>query len=392
MIYSHSRLESYKQCPQKYRFAYVDQVKSDIEGVEAFMGSRVHEALEKLYKDLHMGKPVTLEGVLDTYKKVWDEEWHDQIQIVREEMGPTEYFRLGQRAITDYYHRYAPFDQSRTLGLEYPVKFSLDPEGRYNMQGFIDRLSQPADGVLWIHDYKAKGFLPTQPDLDRDPQLAFYQMAIKQLWPDTREVVLIWHYLLFDREFRSRRTETDLTTLRDETIALIDEIESTTEFPARQSGVCNWCEYRPICPVFKHLYETTPLPKSEFLREEGVALVGRFRALQSEEERIKTEIEQIKEAMVAYAKQKRVEILYDKTHKVRVRVYDNIRFPGRNDPGRADLEVQVKECGVWDDVSELSTFALSKKVLSATWPKELVDKIKKLGVADKTLWVKLMPR
>ncbi|MBI3359261.1 MAG: PD-(D/E)XK nuclease family protein, partial [Nitrospirae bacterium] len=246
MTYSHSRLESYRQCPQKFKFAYIDQIQSETEGIEAFMGSRVHFALEKLYTHLRFEKPVTLEWVLDEYQKDWDKEWHDGIVIVREEVGPSEYFKIGQRAVTDYYRRYHPFDQSKTLGLEYRVELSLDTEGKYVMQGYIDRLSQPSDGVLWIHDYKAKGFLPTQPEIDEDRQLAFYQMAVSTLWPDTKEVVLIWHYLLFDREFRSRRTATDLEALRAETISLIDEIESAREFPTKQSGLCNWCEYRPI--------------------------------------------------------------------------------------------------------------------------------------------------
>ena len=392
MTYSHSRLESYRQCPQKFKFAYIDEIKSEIEGIEAFMGSRVHYALEKLYTDLQREKQVTLEGVLAEYKKDWDAQWHDGIQIVREEMGPSEYFKMGQRAITDYYRHYYPFDQSKTLGLEYRITLALDTAGKYTLQGFVDRLSQPADGVLWIHDYKAKGLLPTQPELDADRQLAFYQMAVSTLWPDTKEVVLIWHYLLFDREFRSCRTSADLAALRADTIALIDEIESATVFPTTQSGLCNWCEYRPICPLFKHLYETMPLPKNQYLQEEGVALVGKFLALTSEAEKIKVEIEQVKAAMGAYAEAKKVDILYSKTHKVRVRYYPKIAFPGKTDLGRANLETAVKKAGIWDDVAVLDTFVLSKKLQDNSWSPDLVSEIKKMGVAGTTLWVKLLRR
>jgi putative RecB family exonuclease len=392
MTYSHSRLESYRQCPQKFKFAYIDKIASDTEGIEAFMGSRVHGALEQLYKNLRFEKQVSLEGVLAEYQRDWDAQWHEGIVIVREEVGPSEYFKMGQRAITDYYQRYYPFDQSKTLGLEYRITLELDSAGKYALQGFVDRLSQPSDGVLWIHDYKAKGNLPTQPEIDEDRQLAFYQMAVEKLWPNTQEVVLIWHYLLFDREFRSSRTTSDLAALRDETIALIDEIESASEFPTKQSGLCNWCEYRPICPLFKHLYETTPLPKNEYMKEQGVALVSQFMALQSEAERIKLEIEQVKEAMVAYAQTKKVDILYNKTHKVRVRVYPKMDFPGKSDPGRAKLETAVKEAGIWNDVATLDTFVLSKKLQDNTWPPDQVAKIKKAGVAGKTIWVKLFGR
>jgi len=52
-VYSHSKLSCYEQCPQKYKLQYIDKVETEIEeSVEAFMGVRVHETLEKLYRDL----------------------------------------------------------------------------------------------------------------------------------------------------------------------------------------------------------------------------------------------------------------------------------------------------------------------------------------------------
>jgi putative RecB family exonuclease len=56
-VYSHSRLSCYEQCPQKYKLKYLDKVKTEVEqSIEAFLGSRVHETLEKLYQDLRYQK------------------------------------------------------------------------------------------------------------------------------------------------------------------------------------------------------------------------------------------------------------------------------------------------------------------------------------------------
>ena len=53
-VYSHSRLETFETCPQKYKFRYIDKLekprRADL--FEAFVGSRVHETLQKLYRDL----------------------------------------------------------------------------------------------------------------------------------------------------------------------------------------------------------------------------------------------------------------------------------------------------------------------------------------------------
>ena len=64
-IYSHSRLSCFEQCPQKFKLHYIDKVKTEVEeSVEAFMGSRVHDTLEKLYRDLQYQKMNSLEDLL----------------------------------------------------------------------------------------------------------------------------------------------------------------------------------------------------------------------------------------------------------------------------------------------------------------------------------------
>ena len=51
-LYSHSRLSNFEQCPLKYKLRYIDRVESKIEGsIEAYLGSRAHEVLEKIYRD-----------------------------------------------------------------------------------------------------------------------------------------------------------------------------------------------------------------------------------------------------------------------------------------------------------------------------------------------------
>jgi len=64
-IYSHSRLNCFEQCPNKFKLKYIDKVESDIEqSVEAFLDSRVHETLEKLYRDLDYHKLNSLDDLL----------------------------------------------------------------------------------------------------------------------------------------------------------------------------------------------------------------------------------------------------------------------------------------------------------------------------------------
>jgi ATP-dependent helicase/DNAse subunit B len=58
--YSHPQLETYEKCPWKYKLAYKDNIKRDIKGIEAFMGSMVHETLNECYDDAKYTKVNTI--------------------------------------------------------------------------------------------------------------------------------------------------------------------------------------------------------------------------------------------------------------------------------------------------------------------------------------------
>ncbi len=72
-VYSHSRLSTFEQCPQKFKLQYIDKVETEVEeSIEAFLGSRTHETLEKLYRDLQYQKENTLDDLLSFLHDEWD--------------------------------------------------------------------------------------------------------------------------------------------------------------------------------------------------------------------------------------------------------------------------------------------------------------------------------
>ena len=267
-VYSHSRLSSYENCPLLYKYSYVEKVKLEhVETVEAFMGSRVHEALEKLYRDLKLSKPNALEDILAFYKASWERSWREDVKIVRVKYTPQNYYETGAKCIVDYYQRYAPFDQSRTLGLEQSIFIDLDG---YKLRGFIDRLAQRMDGYYEIHDYKTSQYLPMQRHLDEDRQLALYQIGIEERWGNVERVELVWHYLVHDTEMRSKRSSADIARLKADTIALIEEIGKAVEednFPAKETQLCSWCEYQSLCQRQMHIVKTEQMSINKYLQD-----------------------------------------------------------------------------------------------------------------------------
>ena len=148
-----------------------------------------------------------------------------------------------------YHQRFYPFTESTTLELEEQFLFPLS-DGR-EIRGIIDRLAKAADGSLEIHDYKTSRRFPTPSKVAADTQLALYELALRHRWPDTQRITLIWHYLAFDSDISIAKTLKQLETIKQNTLGLISRIEATTEFPTQVTPLCDWCEYKEMCPAMK---------------------------------------------------------------------------------------------------------------------------------------------
>jgi putative RecB family exonuclease len=387
--YSHSRLETFRNCPRQFKIQYVDKIAAETESVEAFMGGRVHEVLEKLYKDVQMTKLPTKDEVLAYFDTIWNEKWHDGVTVVKKDYTPENYRGVGRKCVSEYYDMHHPFDATRTIALEHLVFFPLDEDGNYWVRGFIDRVALTDDGKYEIHDYKTSGRLKTQGQIDKDEQLALYQIAVQRDWRDAENVELVWHYLAFGKELRSTRSKDELETLKRETMKLIRSVERESDFRPRESALCDWCAYQKYCPAKKHVLLTGRLPRNEYLDEPGVRLVNKYAELDRKKAGLDLDLLKVKEALIAYARKHEVEVVKGSDHRVLVRFYRGLSFPKRDEPGRQELEDLVRESGLWEKVSVMSPVSLAKLVERGDLDGELARKIAAMGKDEVRPWVKL---
>jgi len=335
MNYSHTRISTFENCPLQYKYRYIERPTVTLGvTIEVFMGRRVHETLEDLYRDLGMTRLPELEALLDYYRAGWEKHWDENIRVIRKEYTPDDYREKGRRCIEDYYRRYYPFDQGRTIGIEERVRVPLGSDRV--LTGFIDRLDRVGEGIYEIHDYKTSSHLPTQEEIDRDRQLALYQMDIQNRWRDVKEVILVWHYLVFDRELRSTRTPRDQEELLAEINKVIDQIEAATEYEPRESSLCDWCDFQNICPLWKHVKEVEELPVNEYKKEPGVKLVAKYAKLEEKRNEFKDELHKIedeqgkiKEAAIEYAEKKKIAIIDGPSAQLKVDIKEEIKIPLR---------------------------------------------------------------
>ncbi len=251
-IYSHSRLETFKQCPLRYKFKYIDKIKIEKKSIESFLGSKVHETLEWLYKQIKKEKIPSIDEVIIKYIKSWENEFDPSIYyIVGQKLTTKDYFEKGIKFLLDYYQTNYPFNEN-TIAIEKKVSISLDESENYKMVGIIDRLvyNEEIDHYE-IHDYKTANNLPSLEKIETDKQLPLYSIAIKNDF-NTEKIRLIWHYLAYNKKIYSKRTNEQLQQLKKETLELIKKIENTKFFPYNKTILCNWCEFKENCPVFNN--------------------------------------------------------------------------------------------------------------------------------------------
>lgn len=356
--YSHSRLSTFEQCRQKYKFRYVDGIKVPGQSVEAFLGSRVHEVMERLYEDVRHRKIPELGELLDFYRQRWEAEWSDDVRIQRKEYTEENYFDMGAGFVGDYYARHRPFDDGRTLGLETQDLLDLGDGNRFHVR--IDRLVDEGGGTFSVNDYKTAKNLPGQDYHDADRQLAFYSIWVRERFPEAKRVRLVWHYLAHDRHVVSERTPEQLEDLKEHVRAVIGEIESCEVFGPSVSTLCDWCEYREMCPAWEHEIKVLKLPEREFHKDDGVKLVNRLSELTDREKELSVEIAKVKEELVDFARQFDLTAIVGDDSRVTVRESDSVRVPKKGTPEREALEEKLRGLGLYERLLTLDAFAVKK--------------------------------
>jgi len=387
--FSISRISTYDACPLQYKFAYIDCLKVEAEDtIETFLGRIVHEALEKLYRDKLHEKLLSLEELLDFFRRTWEKKWQDSIIIVRKEYSAANYRMMGERYLTDYYKRHKPFERGRVLGLETKDQLPLDEAGHYLFHIRIDRLVDMGEGLYEVHDYKTGSQIPKEEELEADEQLAMYALWVKRRFKDFKKTRLVWHYLAFDKEMDSLRTPDQLERLREEILTRVKEIEAAREFPGVVSYLCDWCLYKPVCPMWRHGLQLEAMAPNEYLNDPGVKLVDEYAKLKSEYDAFESEaeekLEKIKQALIVFCEREGVSVVFGSENKVTVKEQESLRFPAKNTDERRKLVEILKQVGKWDEVADLDVFALNRALKNREWEEALLQDLKEFGVVEKS--------
>ena len=254
---SFSALDTFRQCPQKYKFQQIDKIRAP-KSKEVVFGNKIHKALQYF----HSVQPVS--PTLDELQNYLKDNWDNEIFI--DEQEDMIFFSEAIKILRNYYNHYLEIKDKFTV-LDTETRFEVlleEPSKKCLLRGIIDRIDKtnpPAgeagDGIEII-DYKTTKRLASQQDIDSNLQLSLYCLGLINRWPQFAEkgletIKLSFYYLKHQEIISTKRTKEQLENVKKQIWERLAEIEKS-DFKPIPSALCNWCGYKNLCPMWRHKF------------------------------------------------------------------------------------------------------------------------------------------
>lgn len=257
---SASSLETYEQCPRKWKHIYVDNARS-VSNFSTLTGSFAHAVLEELYQWEPEERTVELAKEIARYE--WDKMMHgwgrqsgrmgrDLASLKLPEDEQRRMRQAAWRSIKGVWEMEVP---SEIEVIDVEREFMIEHDGAY-IRGYIDRVEK-TDFGLRIADYKTGNVPPQRYKKKKLFQVFIYAKAAEELYeePVASAALLFLGKEIIEGEVTDavrRATQKRLSS----TIGAIQQSLATGEFEPRTGPLCAWCDFLPYCPEgIEQVYE-----------------------------------------------------------------------------------------------------------------------------------------
>lgn len=250
MRISYSSLETYKNCPLKYKFQEIDKIKTP-KSKDAVFGTIIHSAMKFIHT------PGILSPTLEQALEYFSNSWNPTVFASPDEERAA--FTQGAKIIQDYYQRNNPANFN-IISLESRFQIEIGKTvHKHIVSGIIDRIDRTPNGFEII-DYKTAKKMPAQESAETSLQLSIYLKAFLSRYPNEKDnlnnITVSLYYLKHGMKLSARRTNEQLAETETQFLEIIDLIEEK-KFEPNISPLCDWCGYQNICPMWKHKFKET---------------------------------------------------------------------------------------------------------------------------------------
>lgn len=254
---SPSRASDFKVCPQLFKFKAIDKIEVPPTVYQA-RGTTSHLALQWLF-DLPPQQR-TPEALYALFRKAWVELRDEEFSELFDDVAAERSWGIESLEVLSNYFLVEDPSRLEPLDRELDMTESL---GEITIRGILDRMEEKPDGLV-ITDYKTGKAPPEQYAIPAFFALKIYALLIRQRTGRTpARLKLI--YLNGPNVYEISINDSQLDATQRKLRALWDAINRAIvrdEFPARPGRLCDWCQYREICPAFADEGTTKPAAAS----------------------------------------------------------------------------------------------------------------------------------
>ena len=243
---SASNIDTFNQCKYKFYLHYFEKPIKVQDTLALRFGSAVHQLLEAL---MHEAKTAE-----------WSKELCEHYAVQFPKVAATfdisdqTLIQDGINFVRNRYYRHNPdYDILHTeINLE---DYELRTAAGTPFTGVIDlilKLGRPTAGM--VLDYKTSRVFKTQDEVNSDVQLSMYDLAVRVIFPELKELWLCLDFLRGDPVMTSRTHEERMAFIDflDTTWGLMGQLTPETAEP-QINKFCGWCAYQHACPKYKEL-------------------------------------------------------------------------------------------------------------------------------------------
>jgi len=368
MRLSYSALDTYRNCPLKYKFQEIDHIKTP-KSKEAVFGTTIHSTMKFIHKPGILFP--NLEQAMEFFSNTWNPAVFDSPEEERSA------FSQGIKIIQDYYQKNNPADANIVdLESRFQINIGAD-ENQHVVSGIIDRIDKTTEGYEII-DYKTTRKMPSQEKVDQDIQLSIYLKAFLSRYPkeiaNLDKITVSLYYLKHGVKLSSKRTLEQLQKSEELFLDVIRLIE-TGKFDPTLSPLCDWCGYQNLCPMWKHKFKELRKIDSQDVQQS----IAEFIELRSAITITKDRLEKIQEQILQYMDQEGVERVFGEDGLIAKTLRKTYKYD--EEKIREILEPLDK----WEDVLKVDGIALRN--ILALLPLETKTALEKAKLVNKESYV-----
>lgn len=236
---SASAMKTYDQCPKKYFYTYIEKAPKK-EWDHFDLGNLCHKALEIFHKT-YMDEG-TKKGSLNKLMKHAFSEARNSFEKKFQDKMIEEAYSLLLKYLQSISKSGMPF----VKGVERAFTFKVRED--ILIRGFIDRLDITKDGRFHIVDYKT-----TKNEYFLEPfQLLVYGLWLRDEFKSVDNFKASYILLRHGSKYKEYEFNAfDLEKTEKQIIAYAEKISSENDWVPVPSKLCNWCDFKDICPAHK---------------------------------------------------------------------------------------------------------------------------------------------